>query len=370
MFSLSKIQEILRLWWKELSLTAVEEGVSKIQKDNKKAEAELRKLIRSNITLKNDGSLLAIIGSIPYSSFDNNKTPEYQTAVEDAKSTIRLKIMNVLKHEEELNGLSMENIILNEETRSSIQYIIGMLKNREKFPEYGIDFPTGALFYGPPWVGKTEVARLIAKENSWNFIQVKSSDIIHGIVWASEKAITKMFEDAQKHTLSNGVCVIFIDEAENILEDRRKWRQHSNVAHFLWQVDGFQKNRWVFIILSTNIPNNIDWAVLSRMTQKIEFHLPNLEQIQQTFKMHLLSGVQGWDIQNKFQECLNHSQESLSEIYKSLLEKGASHRDIKSICNAVKIQFMLRHVNDGSTPVQVSDIYEAIDSTFPQVKQV
>lgn len=31
-----------------------------------------------------------------------------------------------------------------------------------------------------------------------------------------------MFEDAQKHTLSNGVCVIFIDEAENILEDRRK----------------------------------------------------------------------------------------------------------------------------------------------------
>ena len=118
--------------------------------DNPKAEDQLLKLIRRNITLKNDGTLIAIVRAIPFSFRDQSNNDEYKTAVEIARSAIRLKTMTILAHEEELNGLSMENIILNQGTREDVLSIIDMLKNRDEFQRYGKDFPTGAMFCGPP----------------------------------------------------------------------------------------------------------------------------------------------------------------------------------------------------------------------------
>jgi SpoVK/Ycf46/Vps4 family AAA+-type ATPase len=336
--------------------------VSGIAKDSKKAEADLLKLIRSNITLANDGSLRRVIWAIPYSWFDKNQEPIYHEAVESAKTAIQLKVATLLDHERELAGMSLDDIVLSTNSRNQVQLLINTLKCHKDFSEYGIDFPTGVLFFGPPGVWKTEIARLVAKENQWAFVAIKSSDIIHGIVWESDKAITKMFEDAHIKALESGICIVFIDEAENLLRDRKQWHQHSNVAHFLGQVDGFQKKKWVFVILSTNIVSDIDPAVLSRMTNKIEFTLPDMDAIEKIFRIHLLRQVQNPDFKQKLENFLSGSH--LSYIYNELFSHSASWRDIKSIANNFKIFSMLKIQSNTPYVPQIQDLKDVIQNTI------
>ena len=147
---LDGLKKIAGIGEKDLSLEEIQSKIAIIPDNDPKAEQHILKLVRRNITLKNDGALIAIVHAIPFSFRDHSNTDEYREAVGTARSAIRLKVMTILTHEEELNGLSIENIILNKETKVDIQYIIDMLKNREEFHKYGIDFPTGALFCGPP----------------------------------------------------------------------------------------------------------------------------------------------------------------------------------------------------------------------------
>jgi hypothetical protein len=65
---------------------------------------------------------------------------------------------------------------------------------------------------------------------------------------------------------------------------------------------------------------------------------------------------------DEIQRFIDQNMNELSKVYKNILDRNGSHRDIKNICNATKIQFMLRHIIDSTASIQISDIHKAVDT--------
>lgn len=70
----------------------------------------------------------------------------------------------------------------------------------------------GLLLHGLPGTGKTFLAKAIATESGFYFLTVSISQLIHGAIGESEKALAKAFREARK----NAPSVLFIDEMESI----------------------------------------------------------------------------------------------------------------------------------------------------------
>ena len=67
-------------------------------------------------------------------------------------------------------------------------------------------------------MGKTESSRRLSKVGSANFVALRTSDILHGIMGESEKAITEVFTKARNQSILSGKpTIIFIDEADKLL---------------------------------------------------------------------------------------------------------------------------------------------------------
>ena len=77
------------------------------------------------------------------------------------------------------------------------------------------------------------------------------------------------------------------------------------------------------IILSTNKMNLMDEGVISRMSKKIEFRLPTLENIPKICKIHLVK-ASNEAIKQKYTSFFENEQDTLSTIFSKLHELKAS----------------------------------------------
>uniref|UniRef100_A0AC35TZX2 AAA domain-containing protein n=1 Tax=Rhabditophanes sp. KR3021 TaxID=114890 RepID=A0AC35TZX2_9BILA len=197
----------------------------------------------------------------------------------------RAIIQNFVKPEE---GESYENVI-------GYGDVISLLKRRVLYPMM-IDFkntnkllhpPKGVLLYGPPGCGKTKIARTIAGESGFNFINVDMSVIMDKYFGESQKMVSAIFSLAKKLQ----PCVLFIDEVESFLRTRSSSDFEATAsmkAVFMSQWDGFMDdNTKVVIIAATNLPNFIDPAILRRMPVKIEIGLPGPKTRLEMFEKYL-----------------------------------------------------------------------------------
>jgi AAA+ superfamily predicted ATPase len=121
------------------------------------------------------------------------------------------------------------------------------------------------LFYGPPGVGKTELANYLAQELDLDFTRARVSDIISPYVGQSEINLARLF---QRHKASLGI--VLIDEVESFLYNRdmalRTWEM-SLVNEFLTCLDQFKG----LFIGTTNRPGHLDPAARRRLGRKVEF---------------------------------------------------------------------------------------------------
>jgi len=175
------------------------------------------------------------------------------------------------------------------------------LKNANLYKELGVPPIKGILLWGPAGCGKTLIARVIASvilnetntDDAEAFVYVKGPELLSTFVGQAEMRIRQLFESSRTYKKKTGHrSVIFIDEAEAILPKRNS-RISSDVdttivPTFLAEMDGFEEGH-PLVILSTNLPNNIDTAILrdGRIDLKIEVARPTLEDIPEIFEIHL-----------------------------------------------------------------------------------
>lgn len=166
------------------------------------------------------------------------------------------------------NALSMAELVMPKATREPVESLLQDLKNVSMIEEFGGGIPRGVLFYGPGGTGKTTVAKTLAKESNWGFVSTTGPDLV-----AKRGEVEKVYEKAK----SLRPCIIFIDEADEVLKDRA-YSQYAEVTNkLLTLMEGVEDAvKDVIFIAATNNQNQIDPVLLrtGRFTGKIEFSNP------------------------------------------------------------------------------------------------
>lgn len=179
---------------------------------------------------------------------------------------------------------------LTEQIRELREVIELPLTNPELFARVGIKAPKGVLLYGPPGTGKTLLARALASNISATFLKVVASAIVDKYIGESARIIREMFGFARDHQ----PCVIFMDEidaiggsrfSEGTSADREIQR---TLMELLNQMDGFEEQGMVKMVMATNRPDILDPALLrpGRLDRKIEIPEPNETQRMEILKIH------------------------------------------------------------------------------------
>ncbi|KAK9150947.1 hypothetical protein Syun_009256 [Stephania yunnanensis] len=201
-----------------------------------------------------------------------------------------------------------------------------------KYPKYftGLLSPwKGILLFGPPGTGKTMLAKAVATECRTTFFNISASSVVSKWRGDSEKLIKVLFELARHHAPST----IFLDEIDAIISQRGEGRSEHEASRrlkteLLIQMDGLTKtDELVFVLAATNLPWELDAAMLRRLEKRILVPLPEPEARKAMFEELLPSSL---------------GEESLP--YDVLVEKteGYSGSDIRLVCKEAAMQPLRR----------------------------
>lgn len=170
------------------------------------------------------------------------------------------------------NAKGIENMVLPKNLKQDLQSIVYRMKHIQDIEDAGGSLPTGIVFYGAePGTGKTECARSLAKDSGWAFLATTSNDLI-----ADSGLIDKIYTEA----LSIRPCIIFIDEANDVLANRGFSNTSSITNKLLTVMDGVSsEKRDVMFVAATNFIEQIDPAVLrgGRISEKYHFDVPDYQ---------------------------------------------------------------------------------------------
>lgn len=210
--------------------------------------------------------------------------------------------------------------------------VVRPIREPDVFRRYGLSIPNGILLFGPPGCGKTYIARALAEEIGFYFIELTPAEIASPFIHDTVLRIRDIFTTAEE----KAPTVIFIDEFEALVPARSELSggqqyKSEEVNEFLINLNNCAKNR-VFIIAATNEPTKIDNAVLrpGRIDKVIYVGTPDLEARVELLRLYLanrpigtldlgyiaesLAGYSASDIQNIVDEAARVALKSAKSI--------------------------------------------------------
>ncbi|NXT78496.1 KATL2 protein, partial [Zapornia atra] len=200
----------------------------------------------------------------------------------------------------------------------------------------------GLLLYGPPGTGKTLLAKAVATECNTTFFNISASTIVSKWRGDSEKLVRVLFELARYHAPST----IFLDELESVMSQRGTipGGEHEGSrrmkTELLVQMDGLARSDdLVFVLAASNLPWELDSAMLRRLEKRILVGLPN-EEARQVMIQHWLpplSNSGGVELRTDLDYgLLGQETEGYSGSDIKLVCKEAAMRPVRKIFDALE----------------------------------
>ena len=196
---------------------------------------------------------------------------------------------NAKVYVEKKTGVTFRDVAGQDEAKESLQEIIDILHNPQKYTEIGAKLPKGALLVGPPGTGKTLLAKAVAGEAGVPFFSISGSDFVEMFVGVGASRVRDLFKEASKMA----PCIIFIDEIDTIGKSRDNRmggndEREQTLNQLLAELDGFDPGKGVIVLGATNRPEVLDKALLrpGRFDRRITVDRPNLAGRLATLQVH------------------------------------------------------------------------------------
>jgi len=192
---------------------------------------------------------------------------------------------------------------------SDVHTIINTIKNPERFIRVGAPLPKGILMMGHPGVGKTTIARLIAKETECPIIITSAAQFVNTYVGTGPAAIRSLFKTARdkltqqddpyaydtepyhhrprqskKDQKKKDVkpVIVFIDEIDSIGVNRGQMtggagmEERNTLNQLFTEMEGLHECNNIIVIAASNEDEGyFDAALRSRFTYIAHVPLPN-----------------------------------------------------------------------------------------------
>lgn len=202
--------------------------------------------------------------------------------------------------------------------------LLFLLKEFRAFREtWGLEPPSTVLLVGPPGTGKTSVARFLAEASGFPLVAASPSMLHSKWYGESERLIRDLFTTARRLS----PAVVYLDEVESLAPSRDSAHEATgrNVAQLLQELDGIGSEASpIFLLASTNLPEKVDPALISRFAATITIPLPDLEARKRILALLLKERGQGLDLSL----VASHTE-------------GFSGRDLKTVVQRAATQALL-----------------------------
>merc|ERR1719369_53956 len=140
------------------------------------------------------------------------------------------------------------------------------------------------LFHGPPGTGKTMFAKKLATHSGMDYAILTGGDVApmgrDGVT-----AVHKVFDWA---ATSRKGLILFVDEADAFLRKRSSETisedLRASLNAFLYRT-GEQSDTFM-LVLASNTPEQLDWAINDRLDEVVEFALPGLEERERLVRLY------------------------------------------------------------------------------------
>ena len=278
----------------------------------------------------------------------------------------------------EFNGINVKNFLITE-ARKQVFFsdVIGMEDEKaavrqelfisDEMKAYkesiGLENKNFILLYGLPGTGKTYFAMALSNElrafagdeHDIPFFSVICTQMKDSKVGATENNIIALFEFTKQFER----CVIFMDEFDAIGPSRNEAHGDPTaipvVNTLLQQLQGFSSNPNLLFLAATNCPYNLDGALLSRASLRIEVPLPSAQ---------VLKGA----LERKLGKLVTPDVD-LDEIAKTLERKKYSNRDCSNLIQAALSEVFNAHTVDASINHLDADMMKrALDKVKSSIK--
>ncbi|KAH8393530.1 hypothetical protein KR200_004123, partial [Drosophila serrata] len=205
--------------------------------------------------------------------------------------------------------------------------------------------PKGVLLHGPPGCGKTLIAKAVAKDAGMRFINLDISVLKDKWYGESLKLASAVFTLAQKLE----PCIIFIDEIESFLRVRGSGDHEATAmmkTQFMIRWDGLisNANACVLVLGATNRPQDLDKAILRRMSLQFYIEAPRDSQRLEILQLILQS------------EKL-HPSVNLKELAR--LATGFSGSDLRELCRHAficRMREMMRQKDESRSAKEETEV--------------
>lgn len=160
---------------------------------------------------------------------------------------------------------------IEKELKRKLDLLSGKIKSPYKVANSAL-----ILLHGPPGTGKTMVAQCMASYLNCNFKYKAATAFKGSYVGQTESNIRKLFNTGRTYQ----PIVIFLDEIDSIGKTRSSHDPYTASAlnQLLTELDGIADNKGVIVVAATNRLDDLDPALLSRVSCKIKMDLPDTSQ--------------------------------------------------------------------------------------------